>query len=116
MKRRVAAAREFLRSIGIAGCAAIVGCSQSAGALPVSFRPATDAAVQSRAAAFGYRVLHDFGKGKDGDEPYSSLLYVGGTLYGTTNSGGAYDGGSVFSIDPAGTETVLHNFGYGNDG
>ncbi len=33
-----------------------------------------------------------------------------GTLYGTTNSGGAVGGGVVFSLDAAGRETVLHDF------
>jgi uncharacterized repeat protein (TIGR03803 family) len=38
-------------------------------------------------------------------------------LYGTTWSGGAYNGGTVFSLDPdTGTETVLHAFGSGGDG
>jgi uncharacterized repeat protein (TIGR03803 family) len=45
-----------------------------------------------------------------------------GTMYGTTNLGGAYrncnrDGcGVVFKLDSAGTETVLHNFTGGADG
>jgi uncharacterized repeat protein (TIGR03803 family) len=34
-----------------------------------------------------------------------------GNLYGTTLQGGASDVGTVFKLDPAGTETVLHSFG-----
>ncbi|MFY9720745.1 MAG: choice-of-anchor tandem repeat GloVer-containing protein [Candidatus Cybelea sp.] len=39
-----------------------------------------------------------------------------GKLYGTTTAGGAYKGGTVFSITPGGTEKVLHSFGNGDDG
>lgn len=45
-----------------------------------------------------------------------------GTLYGTTLYGGAnscgryYGCGTVFSIAPAGKETVLHSFGASSDG
>lgn len=67
-------------------------------------------------------VLHSFGNGTDGVAPTSSLIAVGGTLYGTTAFGGgdcALDGstgcGTVFSITPTGTEQVLHHF-VGSDG
>ena len=52
-------------------------------------------------------VLHSFGKGTDGNGPYSAdLIDVDGTLYGTTDGGGAYDqasggGGTVFISAPA---------------
>jgi uncharacterized repeat protein (TIGR03803 family) len=53
----------------------------------------------------------------DGERPEAGLIDVKGTLYGTTESGGEYGGGTAFSINPAtGTETVLHSFGGGNDG
>jgi uncharacterized repeat protein (TIGR03803 family) len=56
-------------------------------------------------------VLHSFaGKPKDGSHPSSALHDVRGTLYGTTESGGASDMGTVFSIAPSGTETVLYSF------
>jgi uncharacterized repeat protein (TIGR03803 family) len=56
-------------------------------------------------------VLHAFG-GKDGANPVSPLLVLGGSLYGTTFNGGAYGAGTVFSVDVAsGNETVLHSFG-----
>jgi uncharacterized repeat protein (TIGR03803 family) len=62
------------------------------------------------------KVLYSFHALPDGDVPLASLLDVGGTLYGTTEDGGAYGGGTVFSITPAGTENVLHGFGNGTDG
>lgn len=47
-------------------------------------------------------VLHAFGGGGDGASPYAGLTDVGGTLYGTTTSGGHdYNGGLLFSVDPA---------------
>ncbi len=61
------------------------------------------------------RVLHSF-NGIDGSFPAASLIDIGGTLYGTTSSGGAsacgpYGGcGTVFSLTRDGTEKVLHNF------
>src|SRR5262249_52532940 len=33
-----------------------------------------------------------------------------GNLYGTTQFGGAFTGGTVFKLAPDGTETVLHDF------
>jgi uncharacterized repeat protein (TIGR03803 family) len=63
-------------------------------------------------------VLHAFGNGSDAQSPlFSSLINVGGTLYGTTFKGGKWDGGALFQINPAtGAEKVLHSFGDGADG
>jgi uncharacterized repeat protein (TIGR03803 family) len=62
-------------------------------------------------------VLHSFGGGSgDGANPYAGLLNVNGTFYGTTQSGGAYNGGTVFAITSSGTETVLYSFGASGDG
>jgi uncharacterized repeat protein (TIGR03803 family) len=67
------------------------------------------------------KVLHSF-DAADGAHPSTSLIELKGTLYGTTNEGGAYSCGSnggcgtVFSITPGGTEKVLHSFGNGLDG
>jgi uncharacterized repeat protein (TIGR03803 family) len=62
-------------------------------------------------------VLYSF-SGRDGVEPVAGLLDVGGTLYGTTQRGGAQgQKGTVFSLDPGtGTENVLHSFGGDTDG
>jgi uncharacterized repeat protein (TIGR03803 family) len=47
----------------------------------------------------------------DGAGPGADLLNVKGTLYGTTNGGGDYGHGTVFSFDlNTGTETVLYSF------
>jgi uncharacterized repeat protein (TIGR03803 family) len=69
------------------------------------------------------KVLHRFGSGKDGSNPYSGLTDVNGALYGTTveggGSGSCFSGGgcgTVFRITTAGAEKVLHSFAGGSDG
>jgi uncharacterized repeat protein (TIGR03803 family) len=66
-------------------------------------------------------VLHRFGNGTDGAEPWAGLIFdARGNLYGTTFQGGNYLGGTVFELTPNGSggwaETVLHSFGKGTDG
>ena len=59
-------------------------------------------------------VIHSFGSGAaDGVEPSSLIMGNAGNLYGTTEQGGAYRGGTVFRVSPAGAETILHSFGSG---
>lgn len=56
-------------------------------------------------------VLHSFGKGTDGQEPFAGVTYVKGKLYGTARAGGTYGAGAIFSVDPAtGKEKVLYSF------
>jgi uncharacterized repeat protein (TIGR03803 family) len=60
-----------------------------------------------------YAVLHNFAGGPaDGSTPSGGLVGdVAGNLYGTTVTGGATGGGTVFKVDASGNETVLHSFG-----
>ncbi len=68
-------------------------------------------------AAGGYAVLHSFTGGADGGAPGGALIGDGaGNLYGTASAGGTFGKGVVYKLDAAGDETVLHNFGTGNDG
>jgi uncharacterized repeat protein (TIGR03803 family) len=62
-------------------------------------------------------VLYSFGTNGNGDGslPVGSLINVNGTLYGTTNSGGANGAGTVFMITPAGNEAVVYSFQSGDD-
>ncbi len=47
----------------------------------------------------------------DGQQPGSALVQASnGDLYGTTISGGAYDGGTIFKITLGGTLTTLYSF------
>jgi len=68
-------------------------------------------------------VLHSFTGVPDGFSPQAPfILDVAGNLYGTTAYGGdpACNGGAgcgtVFKVDTAGTETILHSFSGGIDG
>jgi uncharacterized repeat protein (TIGR03803 family) len=64
------------------------------------------------------RVLHRFKvRAPSGWSPETELLYVGGTFYGTTDSGGSHgDFGTVYSMGASGVLKVLHNFAGGSDG
>lgn len=65
----------------------------------------------------GYTLLHEFGSGSDGVYPMARLTHSDGMLYGTTASGGSYDGGIAYRISTNGSGyTLLHEFGNGNDG
>ena len=56
-------------------------------------------------------TLHSFECGTDGCSPRASLVQAAdGNFYGTTERGGAADGGTVFTITPAGALTTLHSF------
>ncbi|HEY6325243.1 MAG TPA: choice-of-anchor tandem repeat GloVer-containing protein [Candidatus Cybelea sp.] len=66
-------------------------------------------------------VLHSFGGGSDGAQPYGSLLFgTNGVLYGTTEGGGAYGLGTAYKLAPSGgkyVEMILYSFAGGpNDG
>jgi uncharacterized repeat protein (TIGR03803 family) len=63
-------------------------------------------------------ALYSFQNGSDGIIPAGGLILgKDGRFYGTTEEGGAPEFGTVFAVDSAGTETVLHTFtGTGSDG
>ncbi len=80
-------------------------------------------------AASRAQVLHTFQGGKDGANPWATLLLDDktGILYGTTEDGGnqscqnSFDTGcgTIFSLSPSGSawkETVLYRFQGGSDG
>ncbi len=57
------------------------------------------------------QVVHSFKGGKDGAQPLAGLINVNGTLYSTTQVGGAHGYGTIFKINPSsGTETVIYSF------
>jgi uncharacterized repeat protein (TIGR03803 family) len=50
---------------------------------------------------FGFKVLHLFGRGSDGSNPSGDLILdSNGNLWGTTQSGGSSQAGTVFEIVP----------------
>jgi uncharacterized repeat protein (TIGR03803 family) len=54
---------------------------------------------------------------QNGGVPLGALVRdAAGNLYGTTQIGGIGNSGTVFKLDPAGNETILHNFTGGTDG
>jgi uncharacterized repeat protein (TIGR03803 family) len=63
-------------------------------------------------------MLYSFGNYTgDGIIPEGPVIYRGGLFLGTTRTGGSVNGGTLYSIQPAGTnETIVHNFGIGADG
>lgn len=84
-------------------------------------------ATTGSARAASETVVYSFTGGTDGAEPSAGLINIGGTLYGTTAFGGGSnncpggDGfpfgcGSVFSVTPAGAETVVYSFKSEPDG
>jgi len=68
------------------------------------------------------KILYDFcsaSKCTDGSFPTAGVTSADGALYGTTESGGAYNDGTVFRLARSGshyTEQVLHSFGASGDG
>jgi uncharacterized repeat protein (TIGR03803 family) len=58
------------------------------------------------------KVAYSFGKGAGAAYPDAGLVEHNGFLFGTTQSGGTNNGGTVFSYHPAtGKVRVLHSFG-----
>jgi uncharacterized repeat protein (TIGR03803 family) len=58
----------------------------------------------------GERVLHRFQSQIDGALPGGQLLFFKGEIFGTTRAGGTHDRGTVFVINAAGKERVIHSF------
>ena len=57
-------------------------------------------------------LLHGLYSPLDGLQPLGQLLSLNGVLYGTTQAGGAYNGGTIFSINPTnGAFSTLLSFG-----
>ena len=62
-------------------------------------------------------VLYSFAGSPDAAYPRAGLTRdKAGNLYGTTLRGGSSNLGTVFKIDPRGTETVFYSFAGGEDG
>jgi uncharacterized repeat protein (TIGR03803 family) len=45
-------------------------------------------------------TLYQFKGGSDGCGPSSSLIYAGGTFFGTTGEGGTFNNGTIFAVTP----------------
>ncbi len=60
--------------------------------------------------------LHSFQSFPNGASPNGLVQGGDGDFYGTTQSGGAYNAGTVFKISASGALTTLYSFNGGNDG
>jgi uncharacterized repeat protein (TIGR03803 family) len=71
--------------------------------------------LASAMQAQNFTLVYPFQGSPDGDFPTAGLIQdVAGNFYGTTNEGGTFGDGTVFKLDSAGKETVLHNFTVGS--
>jgi len=91
--------------------------------------PSNDGTVYSLAppsspgGAWTETILHSFAGGSHGATPTAGVaIGRGGVLFGTTNSGGSSNEGTVFALSPPATpggtwaDRILHSFTGGSDG
>jgi len=68
-------------------------------------------------AADTTKLIYSFAGDNDGEYTDTELaIDAAGNLFGTSVQGGAFGGGTVFQLSPAGVHTVLYNFTGGRDG
>src|SRR5450432_3867557 len=68
-------------------------------------------------AASTTTLIYSFAGNAGGEYTDTELVRdKAGNLYGTSVQGGAFGGGTVFKVTPAGVHTVLYNFTGGADG
>jgi len=80
---------------------------------------ATLATASQAGAQPTFDIVHAFGRGPTTPEG-AMVETADGRLYGTTRSGGAFDGGTIFMVqrgaDGSLPITLVHSFGGGSDG
>lgn len=80
-------------------------------AISILLLPLSGASHQTEEVAPIYSILYSFKALPDGEVPFAGLARdAAGNLYGTTVTGGGAQAGTVFKLDAAGKETVLHSF------
>ena len=88
----------------------------SGGVMALAIFSVVTASAQS-ASAQSQSVIYNFANTPDAGYPESDLvLDAAGNMYGTSLYGGVHGRGSVYSISPTGTETILYSFTGGADG
>lgn len=93
----------------VCACSLLVlaGCARQGAFAPTA--PAMSTAV--RAAASSFRVIHQFkGAPSDGQRPVAHLTEFNGSLFGTTELGGAGNRGTAFEIPAGGAERLVYSF------
>lgn len=97
-------------------CCVLAGCAREASStlLPAGESYGTSVAFH----AVGYKSIFSFkfDSTTSGSFPQGALLNLKGTLYGTTQGGGAHSVGTVFTLTPAGAQKILYSFKGGKDG
>jgi uncharacterized repeat protein (TIGR03803 family) len=103
---------------GVGAAAAVLTACAGSQPLVTPESAATTRTVRHEIASTpSYRVVYRFLGGSDGAYPYSDLINVNGSLYGTTYSGGGTNGaGTVFRLTTSGDENVVYRFAGGSDG
>jgi uncharacterized repeat protein (TIGR03803 family) len=101
---------------GLAGCGGSAGVPTTPGVTGSDQRAGGSSTAAHRPQPTE-TVLYNFGSvSNDGRDPRSTPRYIRGALFGTTESGGTNDLGTVFSVTTSGSESVVHSFGSSNDG
>ncbi|HVR47306.1 MAG TPA: choice-of-anchor tandem repeat GloVer-containing protein [Candidatus Binatia bacterium] len=92
-------------------------CSQSCGSNNCYLGCGTVFSVSSTGKeSIVYNFKGNFNSGSDGSWPFAGLTMLGGTMYGVASSAGAHQHGAVFTVNGAGSESVIYSFAGGNDG
>lgn len=98
------------------GIAMLAGCGGSQPPIGAPGAMPQGPAIATHAARGKYNAIYSFkGPPDDGADPHAVLLNRSGRFYGTTNYGGRHrcygkGCGTVFSVTPSGSETLLHSF------
>jgi uncharacterized repeat protein (TIGR03803 family) len=93
------------------------GCLTLSAALVVGVGCGTVYSISpSGAEQVVYRFGGLLGVGGDGTNPATELTMFENGLYGTTEYGGSYLQGTVFAVNWAGNEAIMHSFAALNDG
>jgi len=95
----------------LAGCGGLSGAPLSPSLARPSAALRITAAKRTGVRPATYGVIYSFKGGSgDGGNPYSGLIDVNGSFYGTTAIGGTKTVGTVFVVTASGSETPLHSF------
>ncbi len=107
----------FSTVLVVAGLSACSNSSSVTSLAPVAPSVLAGRSTDHLESTNSYRVLHRFGGDPDGVTPYSGLLDVNGTLYGTTLAGGkSFPGGTVYRTSTTRRGRILHRFKGDPDG
>ncbi|MGA9944293.1 MAG: choice-of-anchor tandem repeat GloVer-containing protein [Candidatus Cybelea sp.] len=103
------------------GTAATGGGNPACGGAPINPGCGTIYRLKPARRGYSFSVVYAFtGMPNDGANSFGGLVADdAGTLYGTTQYGGAQNQGAVFSLAPSGStyrESLVHSFGGANDG